>query len=268
MQNAMNLLMLVGDPDIPVACGRETPLQGDHVFPQMWRDGVDSMAGLSLPENPNTPLEINAVELLTEIIGGADEPITLLTLGPMTNIAELLQESPELTENIAMIYVMGGAFEVSGNLYGMEGGRNRTAEWNIYVDPLALDIVLASGVPVTFIPLDATNDAPNNMDFYERLGADQTTPQAEFVYDVLTTQLDFLQSGGMYFWDPLAAAVATDESVVTLREETVNVITDEGSESGRTIISETGMPVRIAFEANAEEFELMLLDALNGRSGS
>ena len=262
IRNAMNLLALAGNPEIPLACGRETPLLGTNVFPTAWRTGVDAMMGIDLPQNPNPPLETGAVDLLRQTISESPEDVTLVTLGPVTTIAELLQADPALTERIAMIYVMGGAVDVPGNVF--QNG-NTTAEWNIFVDPLAAAQMVESGVPVTFIPLDATNSAPLTMQFYDRLNEDRTTAEAEFVFQAVSSQIGFAESGMWYFWDPMAAAVATDESLVTLEDRTVVVVTEEGPEFGRVQATDDGYPVRVAVNADGARFEQLFLNVLNGR---
>ncbi|MBL8153261.1 MAG: nucleoside hydrolase [Anaerolineae bacterium] len=262
VQNAMNLLALAGNPDIPVACGRETPLKGNNVFPQEWRDAVNVMYGHELPANPNTPVDLTAVELLQQTINDSPEKVTLLVLGPQTNIAEMIQAAPAVVERIAMIYAMGGAVDVPGNV---NEGDNTVAEWNAYVDPLALSQVIASGVPVTLIPLDATTQTPLNAKFYRALSADLTTPEAEFVQAVLKDILPYM-SYGYSFWDQLAAVTVTDERVVTIEERTISVITDDGTEFGRTQPDPNGQPVRVAVGADAALFEQIFLNVLNGRA--
>lgn len=265
IQNAMNLVALAGNPNIPVACGRETPLKGMNTFPNEWRDAVDSMNGLTLAANPNPPVQQDAVELLSATINASKDKVTLITLGPLTNIAELIQSDPTVVNHITMIYVMGGALEVPGNLQGGMTTDNTSAEWNIFVDPLATSQMIESGVPVTLVPLDATNHAPLTMAFYNKLRKDRTTPEASFVFDVVHSQITFLQMGGWYFWDPMTATIASDEHVATLQDRTVRVITDEGSELGRIAPDSKGFPVRVALEVDASRFEQIFLNVLNGR---
>jgi inosine-uridine nucleoside N-ribohydrolase len=265
-RNALGLLSLAGNAEVPVSCGRETPLQGNHVFPTSWRDLVDSMLGLSLPSNPNPASTETAVELLTSVIQGSPQKLVLVTLGPLTNVAEALENEPALVDNLEMIYIMGGAVAVPGNLQVPDVEiDNRVAEWNIYVDPHAAAVVFESGAPVTLVALDATNDARVTMDFYRRLEADRTTPEAGFVYEVLSRMQGFISSGDYFFWDPLAAAVATDESLVTIELHTLAVIEEEGPESGRTLVTEGGRNIRVCTDADGARFEELFLDTLNGR---
>jgi len=260
--NALGLAALAGQPDIPVAAGRETPLAGDHAFPSDWRADADALSGLSLPANPNAISSQSAVELLTSIIESAPAKITILALGPLTDIAEMLQANPALKDNIEAIYIMGGAVEVDGNVGSSNVGiMNRYAEWNIYCDPHAARIVFESGIPITLIPLDATNHVPATRQFYNRMKKDRVTPEASFVFDVLTKNKSQL-NGGFYFWDPLAAAILTENSLATFDTKRL-IIVEGGDESGRTEVSEGGVSIRVAVTADAERFEQLFLDTLN-----
>jgi inosine-uridine nucleoside N-ribohydrolase len=267
VQNALDLVTLAGRPEIPVTCGRETPLAGDRVFPPGWRDNVDALAGIEIPASPNRPQDQGAVELIGETIRGADGQLVIITLGPLTNLAEAFQGDPALASEVQAIYIMGGAFSVPGNVSNPPemGIDNQAAEWNIYVDPQAAGLVVASGAPVTFVPLDASNHVPLDKAFYDRLAADRDTPEAEFVYQALTKNLGFVNSGRYYFWDPLTAAVAADESLATFEAGAVVVLEGDGPESGATRQDESGSPARWATTADSGRFKQQFLDVLNGR---
>lgn len=264
VRNALGLAALAGRDSIPAACGRETPLQGSHTFPQDWRNRVDGLLGLGLPAGRNAAGEQSAVELLTETLRSATGKVDVLTLGPLTNLAEALQADPGLAEKIGMVYVMGGAVNVPGNIRSSGVGiENETAEWNIYVDPRAANLVFQSGAPVTLVGLDATNHVPLNAKFYQQMKQNQSTPEADFVYQVLTAQKGFIESGGYYFWDPLTAAVLADESLAVFADENLCVVETEGPESGRTKPGEGCPAVRVATGANGERFEAVFLQVLN-----
>jgi pyrimidine-specific ribonucleoside hydrolase len=265
IRNARNLVALAGRPEIPVACGRDMPLEGDHVFSTEWRERVDDLLGLTLPENSRESSPESAVELLTRIIQGSPQKVHLITLGPLTNVGEVLEAEPGLVTNLEMITVMGGAVEVAGNVGSSSNIENEVAEWNIYVDPQAAAKVFASGASITLVPLDATNYAPVTMEFYRRLEMDRTTSVAEFVYRVLAAQEENVRSGWYYFWDPLAAAIATAEGLGTFREISLMVVEEEGAESGQTVENESGVIIRVAMTADRDRFEALFLDAVNGR---
>jgi inosine-uridine nucleoside N-ribohydrolase len=99
--------------DVPAACGRSTPLARDHALPTGWRDAAGSGWGLDLPEATAPPIERTAVELLTDVLDR--NGVTLLTLGPLTNVAEAFRAHPELAQRLSSIVVMGGAVDVPGN---------------------------------------------------------------------------------------------------------------------------------------------------------
>ena len=91
----------------------------------------------------------------------ATEPVTLITLGPLTNVAAALQLDDGLAADIERVVVMGGAFDVAGNTAGAQPPPARNvAEWNIYADPAAARDVVQAELPLTFVPLDATNRVP------------------------------------------------------------------------------------------------------------
>jgi inosine-uridine nucleoside N-ribohydrolase len=267
VRNAIGLTALAGSDQIPVACGRDMPLQGTHVFPDSWRVAVDNLLGLSLPENQNTPSSLTAVELLTSVIQASPQKVTLLTLGPLTNVAEALQSNPALKDNIEMIYIMGGAVNVPGNIKETDVKiKNTVAEWNVYVDPSAANIVLQSSAPITLVPLDATNQAPLTSQFYKQLKDNHATQEATFVFNVLDQMKDFIESGSYYFWDPLAAAILTDNSLASYQTNNLCVIETEGSESGWMISGDKCPQVRETVSVDVSRFEQFFLDTLTDNS--
>jgi len=265
-RHALGLVALSGRDGIPVACGRETPLQGDHAFPTSWREGADNLQGLTLPANSSAISNQTAVQLLTSVVESSPEEVVLITLGPLTNVAGALQSAPSLVDNLEMIYIMGGAVDVPGNVGSSGVGiDNNVAEWNIYVDPRAANIVLESGAPITLVPLDATNHAPLTPAFYNRIKENHASPEATFVFDLLTKNYGFVESGGYFFWDPLAAAILTDESLATFQARGLRVVEEEGSASGRTQATDDGSRVRVAVSADGARFEQIFLETLNAQ---
>lgn len=154
-KNARIICELAGRPDMRVFAGCDTPLQrklvtAEHVH------GKTGLDGPQLP-TPTMPLQDqHAVDFIIETLRA--EPVgsvTLCPLGPLTNIATALQRAPDIAPRITEIVLMGGAYFEVGNI-------TPTAEFNIYVDPEAADIVFKSGVPLTVLPLDVTHKALTN----------------------------------------------------------------------------------------------------------
>lgn len=244
----------LGYTEIPVACGPVEPLEGTNTFPEAWRTGADGLGaqlGLEVPESVPT----GAVDLLIKTIEQSQQPIRLLALGPLTNVALAIEQSPEVVESLADIVIMGGAVDVSGSV-----DPSFAAEWNIWADPVAANRVLQSGVAVTLVPLDATNMVPATRSFYVALAEQKATPEAELVYGFFTANPLNLEGGGYFFWDPLAAMIMVDPPVG--HYETRRLEVDE--QSGATVQAASGSEVRVAVGADRQRFEVGFLTALNG----
>src|SRR5271165_1574573 len=171
-RNALRLIKALGiQRQIPVAYGQPDPLSGFISFPVSWRATADGMYGLNLPAWRGPQPSESAVRLLTDTISRSPRPVEVVTLGPFTNLAVALRDDPGLAKKISMIYSMAGAMRVDGN----EPIKQR-AEWNVYVDAAAADLVLKSGIPMTIVPLDASDNVPVTSFFAAAVQAHPDTP--------------------------------------------------------------------------------------------
>lgn len=264
--HALGLVKVSHHKDIPVSCGREMPLQGNHEFPVEWRQAVDNAYGVEISTS-GTASKLNASDLIVDIVQGSNEAISIVAVGPLTNIAEALQNSPEIISKIKEIYIMGGAVNVEGNVGNSGVGiENKYAEWNIYIDPVAANIVFKSGIPIILVPLDATKDVPVTRNFYKALDKNRNNSTANLVYDLMTTNLDFVDSGGFQFWDSLTSAIFTDPSFASFEDIQLVVVEGEGPESGRTRSDLNGAKIKVAVGANKNKFEQLFLTILNWKN--
>ena len=142
-------------PAIDVACGRETPMAGDLAFPDAWRANVDGGSGLALPATTRQPFAGDAVQLIAETAAEVNG-LRVLTLGPLTNLADALGRHPDLVDQVESVYAMGGALFVPGNVQAGGPSDNEVAEWNIYVDPTALQMVIDAGLTVRLVATGPT----------------------------------------------------------------------------------------------------------------
>ena len=150
LNNALRILTLLERHDIPVAAGAPKPLARELII----ADNVHGESGLDGPKLPDPafePLAISGIELMAQKVRESDEPVTLVPSGPLTNIALFLSTYPELHCKVERIVLMGGAAEA--------GNWTPAAEFNIFVDPEAADIVYKSGIPITMCGLDITHQA-------------------------------------------------------------------------------------------------------------
>jgi pyrimidine-specific ribonucleoside hydrolase len=271
-RNALNLLQLTGKPDVPVARGTNAPLSYSNVFPASIRGPIDSVYNVPLPANPNGPVAESAVEFLRATLDASPDPMTILAIGGGTNLGTLLHEHPEVAPKIERIVMMGGAVYVPGNVNDVDPDyTNKTAEWNFFLDPLGGQYMFDSGVPVTLIPLDASNHVPLNLPFYDRIQQRHTTPQAAFIYQTLTADIPFVQSGEFFFWDPLAAATLTDPEVTsgkTLKLRVVQELDEEDDHSGQLVEDPNGAAIDVRLDANADAFYDLFLDVINHKENA
>src|SRR5687768_16488623 len=148
-RNALRVLALVGRHDVPVGVGASGPLKR----PLHTAEDIHGESGLDGPEElPDAdfgPDERGAVELISESLRASREPVTLVPVGPLTNIALLLRRHPDLKARIARVSLMGGSIGL--------GNTTPAAEFNIYVDPEAASEVFESGLPITMSGLDVTH---------------------------------------------------------------------------------------------------------------
>jgi len=260
LQVVTGILATLGIEDVPVTCGRTEPLAGTHAFPADWRAAADAGFDLALERRSVSAPRQTAPDLIRSVADAAAQPITIVTLGPLTNVAEALQGDPSLAKRIERIVAMAGAVDTPGNVsLGAQDAPPLAAEWNVYADPAAADIVFRSGVPITLVPLDATNDVPVSAAFFAALGADRGAAPADIAYELLARRGVL---PGEYFWDPLASVVAVDESVASFETVNLTVETAEGPDSGRTARADDGVPVRVALHANQAAFEARFLSGL------
>ncbi|ELI6421270.1 pyrimidine-specific ribonucleoside hydrolase RihA [Aeromonas veronii] len=175
LNNALRILTLLGRDDIPVAAGAPKPLARELII----ADNVHGESGLDGPKLPDptfAPQAMTGLELMAKCLRESLEPVTLVPTGPLTNIALLLAAHPELKGKIARIVLMGGAAGA--------GNWTPAAEFNIYVDPEAADMVFKSGIPITMCGLDVTHEAQVMDEDIERMRA-ITNPVAQCVAGLL-----------------------------------------------------------------------------------
>ncbi|WP_447833987.1 pyrimidine-specific ribonucleoside hydrolase RihA [Aeromonas veronii] len=175
LNNALRILTLLGRDDIPVAAGAPKPLARELII----ADNVHGESGLDGPKLPDpafAPQAMTGIELMAQCLRESPEPVTLVPTGPLTNIALLLAAHPELKPRIARIVLMGGAAGA--------GNWTPAAEFNIYVDPEAADMVFKSGIPITMCGLDVTHEAQVMDEDIARVRA-ITNPVAQCVAELL-----------------------------------------------------------------------------------
>jgi Inosine-uridine nucleoside N-ribohydrolase len=233
--NARRLLALAGREDVPVAQGAPGPIRRNLIIAD-YVHGESGLDGAHLPE-PTVPERGEpAIDALAALLGESPEPVTIVATGPLTNVAILLLARPDLKPKIAGISLMGGA------CFG--GNYSPNAEFNIYVDPEAADIVFASGVDIAMFGLDVTHKAQifqHEVDAIAALGTRTGHVFAGLLeFYGRSTTLPFLAPAdhveGLHMHDPCAIAYLIDPSLFTMIPAHVAVVTTDGPALGMTVV--------------------------------
>lgn len=201
------------EADVPVYEGADRPLVREVVDATFFH-GTDGMGNMNYPEPLTAPQPQHAVDALIDAVRAAPGEITLVTLGPLTNIALAIRKAPDIVEKIPMTYVMGGAAATLGNI-------TPAAEYNIWVDPEAAHIVFHSGLPILMVGAEHSRDDANLNDDDIALVRSFDTPLAHFTIDInlfaLEANRQWFKESGIGLPDPVTMAIALDPSVCTRR---------------------------------------------------
>lgn len=262
-QNALYTVEVCG-ASTPVYAGRHAPLlrplfTGQHVH------GADGMGDIGLPLAGRAAAAGHAVDVIIDICGQRPGQVTLVTLGPLTNIALALLREPALARLVRQCVVMGGASDSYGNV-------SPVAEFNIWADPEAARIVFDSGMPLTMVGWDVSRqDAVIDRSEAARLRS-IGTPLATFCIDIQEALLRYLSEhtglDGFDLPDPITLAIALDPLIASeVLEVPVLVDTSDGMSRGQTVLDARRVlrqqpAVRVVRRADRARFIAMLEAAL------
>ncbi len=195
----------------------------------------------------------------TEIVFGdclanSKQPLTVVTTGPLTNIARLLTTQRELQQNVEEMIIMGGALNVAGNVE--DKGHDGSAEWNLFADPQAFKTILDTKIPIKLITLDLTNQLPVTKEFIGKLDEQSETSRASR----LAAKLWSLVKGfEYYFWDTITAAYVISPDLFKFKEVRLDVATSGKSQGKTSTTLFGGKKVKVATDLNKAAFEELLL---------
>lgn len=262
-KNALQVVELSGRTDVPVFAGCERPIRrvlvtAEHVH------GPTGLDGPVLPEPSIQVQEQHGVDFIIETLRReAPGTVTLCTLGPLTNIAMALIKAPDIKTRIQQIVMMAGAYFEVGNI-------TPAAEFNVYVDPEAADVVLTSGVPIIMVPLDVTHGVlsfSHRIEAFARLGNKTGDAVAKMISFSQHFDLEKYDTKGSPLHDPCVIAWLLKPEIFEGR--TINVTVETASELtlGMTVADYwriTDRPKNVHFlrSANDEDFYELLTERL------
>ncbi len=272
VENTLRVFEWIGMPEVPVFRGMSRPI----ARAQPKHNPATRIHGdkLDLPEATIKAQPQHAVDWLIDTYLASDGDITLVPVGPLSNVAAAMQKEPRIIERIPELVIMGGAHD--------HGNATASAEFNIWLDPEAARIVVNCGRPIRMVPLDATHRALVSLEDAERL-RDLGTPAGEAAYRFIAKRIEgydatqpMHRAGAAPVHDALAVCAIIDPSVITTHHVHVNVETGGFLSDGRTVcdfrfqrvkpeernFAFESPNVHFALDADEPKFVAMLTDIL------
>jgi len=228
LENALRMVSLANRCDIPVAAGAHHPLFQKLITAEFWH-GKNGLANVELPPSKCKVDSHFGPDLIIQLVHASPHEITLVQVGPLTNIALAVEKDPSIVPLVKEVILMGGSI-TGGNV-------NAAAEANIYNDPEAAQIVFQAGWPLTMVGLEVGEKALFTRQYLDELGKTHG-PINDFIYSVqkyLVGLAGQFGSPGSPMYDPSAVAVAIDPTLVKVQAMHVDVETRGEFTRGETV---------------------------------
>lgn len=254
-RNALALLQAAGRDDIPVAAGAARPRSGRYT-PSVAFHGPGGLSA-RLPDSSRSAVSESAVDFLAREIGYGNGEVSVVALGPLTNLSRLQDSHPGILGGAHRLVVMGGAVETRGNV-------TPRAEFNFHSDPLAAAQVLASGLTIELADLAACRQVGISRE--EAAGIHSASAIGNLALRLLRGWFDRDPGRQRFeFYDPLAVALALDPKVATRRMLTLGVETEPGDSWGASLITGEPGPVSLALDVDYRRFFAMVAELFDWR---
>ncbi len=233
LENALKIVSLAGRCDVVVAGGAQHPLNQKLITAQFWH-GKNGLANVELPPSKCKADPRFGPDLIIEMVHKYPHEITLIPVGPLTNIALAVSKDPSIAFLVKDIVIMGGS--ISG------GNVNGAAEANIYNDPEAAQIVFNAGWMVTMVGSDVGERTLITRKYLAELQSSHG-PESDFIAKIADFYLNRSEKSGYAgaaMYDPLAVGIALDSTLGTLKEMHVDVETKGEFTRGETVANRMG----------------------------
>jgi purine nucleosidase len=265
-ENIKTVLDLIQPATRPlIAQGADRPLKGDPVYAFSFH-GETGLGKAEIEQKRGEPAwrvsSDPADKFIPTMARLHPNELTLIAIGPLTNLALGLQKDPEGMKKLKDIIIMGGAVRVQGNV-------TPHAEFNIFIDPEAARTVFKSGLPITLVPLDVTHQADLTSEVMEDRILPLDSRFAKFVFEATQYHRDthrFVMGREVFhLHDPLAIAVAIRRDLVGMERLRMDVERRKGEYFGQTREVETGFPIQVCLSVRSEDFLELFLSRLSSR---
>lgn len=261
-ENIQKVLSLIQPQNKPlIAKGADQPLKGKTIYAHSVH-GKDGLGGAKIDRKGGEEgwqlFPGRADELITKMARQYPDELTLIAIGPLTNLALAIQRDLEGMRKLKEIVIMGGAVRTKGNITSY-------AEFNIFSDPLAAKIVLGSGLPIRLVPLDATHQVSLTPQWMEEKVKPINNSFSRFVmgatgYHSATHRFRNMEL--IHLHDPLAVGVVIDPALVRKERLSIDVDTQEGDHYGKTSEEKEGSKVEVCLGVDAKGFLELFLSRL------
>ena len=225
--NALRMVQISGRSDVRVSAGARAPLERRLVTAAS--HGANGLGGLDFPLPTIKPVNEPATEIVHQVVSRSPGEVSIIAIGPLTNVASALRTHPNLRKQVREIVLMGGS--LSG------GNMTPAAEFNMYVDPEAANIVFGSGIPLTMVGLDVTRQCLLSRQHVRAL-AMGSSAISKTAARIAGNDLGHARQGGSdrrAMHDPLAVAAFIDRTLVSLQRYRVAIETQGELTAGETV---------------------------------
>lgn len=263
LNNALKLVELTGITKVPVARGAEEPLVKELSVAEETH-GEGGLGYAILPKSAISPCSELAHDLIIRVVRENPGEVTLLCVGPMTNIALAFLKAPEIVSKVRRIVSMGGAIHYPGNV-------TPQAEYNVFCDPEAFEIVLKSGIDFTLVPLDVTYQCILTTDHLEKI-TEARSEIRSFIFDSTRFYMEFHEDyqgiKGCAINDPLAVAILLDPTLVKNRDYYLTIELTSPTSKAKTIADHYGLlksapNAKVSMEVDVERFMELFINRMN-----
>jgi len=260
--NIRKVLSLIQPPAKPlIAKGAARPLKGEPLYAHSVH-GLDGLGGARIAQSEGeTWWEIfpgHGDDLILEMARRYPGEMTLIAIGPLTNLALAFQKDVEGMKKLKEVVVMGGAIRTGGNT-------TPYAEFNFFSDPLAAKVVFESGLPVTLVPLDVTHQVFFTPQWVEKRLQPVNNPFSRFIIDATGYNMETHQFQGkdlIYLHDPLAVGAVMDPNLMRKELLSLRVETREGDQYGRILEVKGASKIEVCLGVDADRFFDLFLSRL------
>lgn len=229
LPNALRLVEIAGREDVPVAAGASLPLVRRLVTAR-YAHGKNGLGGVDFPAPKIKPVAETATEIICRLVRGNPGEITIVAIGPLTNVATVLRSDPGIASMIPAIVIMGGSL-AHGNI-------TPAAEFNLYVDPEAARIVFDAGIPLTMVGLDVTEKVLLTDAHVQKLLA-ANNPVSQAAAQIMKATIDRMRQenfgAAVAMHDPLTVASLLDPHLLTFTDYCVEIETEGEFTAGMSV---------------------------------